>query len=70
MDGNEEMDEVGWEVDADGEPIAIAELIGRQIKFWRVAAGLRAVEFATRMGYGEDLIRTRSRPWRRRGCQR
>lgn len=56
MDGNEEMDEVGWEVDADGESIAIAELIGRQIKLWREAAGLRVVEFADLMGYGENLI--------------
>ncbi|MCI3904651.1 helix-turn-helix domain-containing protein [Streptomyces spectabilis] len=50
------MDEVGWEVDADGESIAIAELIGRQLKLWREAAELRAVEFASLMGYGEDLI--------------
>ncbi|MCI3932599.1 helix-turn-helix domain-containing protein [Streptomyces sp. AN091965] len=50
------MDEVGWEVDADGESIAIAELIGRQIKLWREAAGLRVVEFADLMGYGENLI--------------
>ncbi|MEV0438053.1 helix-turn-helix transcriptional regulator [Streptomyces spectabilis] len=50
------MDEVGWEVDADGESIAIAELIGRQLKLWREAAGLRVVEFADLMGYGENLI--------------
>nr|WP_030668817.1 helix-turn-helix transcriptional regulator [Streptomyces sp. NRRL B-1347] len=50
------MDEVGWEVDADGESIAIAELIGRQIKFWREAKRLRAVQFGELLGYGEDLI--------------
>ncbi|QDQ16521.1 helix-turn-helix domain-containing protein [Streptomyces spectabilis] len=50
------MDEVGWEVVSDGESIAVAELIGRQLKLWREAAGLRAVEFADLMGYGEDLI--------------
>ncbi|WP_190139412.1 helix-turn-helix domain-containing protein [Streptomyces longispororuber] len=50
------MDEAGWEVADDDESCAIAELIGRQIKFWRQAAGLRAVELGERMGYGEDLI--------------
>ncbi|MFD5703150.1 helix-turn-helix domain-containing protein [Streptomyces lasiicapitis] len=49
-------DDVGWEVDSDDESSAIAELIGRQIKRWREAAGLRAVEFGERMGYGENLI--------------
>ncbi|WP_030562356.1 helix-turn-helix domain-containing protein [Streptomyces aureocirculatus] len=50
------MDDIGWEVDADDESSAIAELIGRQIKFWREAAGLRAVQFGELMGYGENLI--------------
>ncbi|MFF1379870.1 helix-turn-helix domain-containing protein [Streptomyces sp. NPDC058308] len=49
-------DDIGWEVDSDDESSAIAELIGRQIKFWREAAGLRAVEFGERMGYGENLV--------------
>ncbi|MEU6989832.1 helix-turn-helix transcriptional regulator [Streptomyces sp. NPDC046465] len=49
-------DDVGWEVDSDDEATAIAELIGRQIKFWREGAGLRAVEFGERMGYGDNLI--------------
>ncbi|MEL3949920.1 MULTISPECIES: helix-turn-helix domain-containing protein [Streptomyces] len=50
------MDEVGWEVDSDDESSAVAELIGRQIKFWREAAGLRVVQFGELMGYGENLI--------------
>ncbi|MEI5102061.1 helix-turn-helix transcriptional regulator [Streptomyces sp. PmtG] len=50
------MDEVGWEVETDDESSAIAELIGRQIKCWREAAGLRVVQFGERMGYGENLI--------------
>ncbi|MVO83591.1 helix-turn-helix domain-containing protein [Streptomyces sp. p1417] len=49
-------DDIGWEVDADDESSAVAALIGRQIKFWREAAGLRAVQFGERMGYGENLI--------------
>lgn len=56
MDGNEGMDEVGWEVDSDDESSVVAELIGRQIKFWREAAGLRVVQFGELMGYGENLI--------------
>ncbi|MFE6404273.1 helix-turn-helix domain-containing protein [Streptomyces alboflavus] len=50
------MDEVGWEVDSDDDSSAVAELIGRQIKFWREAAGLRVVQFGELMGYGENLI--------------
>ncbi|EPH40218.1 helix-turn-helix transcriptional regulator [Streptomyces aurantiacus] len=50
------MDDIGWEVDPDDESSAVAELIGRQIKFWREAAGLRAVQFGEQMGYGENLI--------------
>lgn len=50
------IDDIGWEVDSDDESGAIAELIGRQIKSWREAAGLRAVQFGERMGYGENLI--------------
>ncbi|MFD9859358.1 helix-turn-helix domain-containing protein [Streptomyces alboflavus] len=50
------MDEVGWEVDSDDDSSVVAELIGRQIKFWREAAGLRVVQFGELMGYGENLI--------------
>ncbi|MEU0355669.1 helix-turn-helix domain-containing protein [Streptomyces cyaneofuscatus] len=51
------MDEPGWEVDPDDEPgAAVVAAVGRQIKAWREAAGMRAAEFGTAMGYSEDLI--------------
>ncbi|MFH8378174.1 helix-turn-helix domain-containing protein [Streptomyces cyaneofuscatus] len=51
------VDEPGWEVDPDDEPgAAVVAAVGRQIKAWREAAGMRAAEFGTAMGYSEDLI--------------
>ncbi|MEV7895895.1 helix-turn-helix domain-containing protein [Streptomyces cyaneofuscatus] len=51
------VDEPGWEVDPDDEPgAAVVAAVGRQIKAWREAAGMRAGELGTLMGYGEDLI--------------
>ncbi|WP_433398635.1 helix-turn-helix domain-containing protein [Streptomyces sp. CA-146814] len=51
------VDEPGWEVDPDDEPGApVVAAVGRQIKAWREAAGMRAAEFGTAMGYSEDLI--------------
>ncbi|MFG2408857.1 helix-turn-helix domain-containing protein [Streptomyces brevispora] len=50
-------DEPGWDVDPDDEPgVAVVAAVGRQIKAWREAAGLRAGEFGAAIGYGEDLI--------------
>ncbi|WP_433546155.1 helix-turn-helix domain-containing protein [Streptomyces sp. CA-294286] len=54
-DGN--VDEPGWDVDPDDEQgAAVVATVGRQLKLWREAAGMRAGEFATRIGYGEDLV--------------
>ncbi|MET9434138.1 helix-turn-helix transcriptional regulator [Streptomyces sp. NPDC006551] len=51
-------EEPGWEVDPDDESgAAVVAAVGRQIKLWREAKGLRAAEFGERIGYGEDLIR-------------
>ncbi|MEI7032972.1 helix-turn-helix transcriptional regulator [Streptomyces pratensis] len=50
-------DEPGWDVDPDDESgVAVVAAVGRQIKAWREAAGMRAGEFGAAMGYGEDLI--------------
>ncbi|WNI24429.1 helix-turn-helix transcriptional regulator [Streptomyces sp. ITFR-16] len=50
-------DEPGWDVDPDDESgVAVVAAVGRQIKAWREAAGLRAGEFAAAIGYGEDLV--------------
>ncbi|CAM5719861.1 hypothetical protein SMICM304S_01972 [Streptomyces microflavus] len=55
--GDGGVDEPGWEVDPDDEPGAVVvAAVGRQIKAWREAAGMRAAEFGTAMGYSEDLI--------------
>ncbi|MFJ6855455.1 helix-turn-helix domain-containing protein [Streptomyces sp. NPDC091271] len=51
-------DEPGWDVDPDDESgVAVVAAVGRQIKAWREAAGMRAGEFGAAIGYGEDLVR-------------
>ncbi|MFD0146873.1 MULTISPECIES: helix-turn-helix domain-containing protein [unclassified Streptomyces] len=53
-----ETDEPGWEVDPDDESgAAVVAAVGRQIRKWREAKGLRAAELGELVGYGEDLIR-------------
>ncbi|MEU2578559.1 helix-turn-helix domain-containing protein [Streptomyces anulatus] len=55
--GNGGVDEPGWDVDPDDESgAAVVAAVGRQIKTWREAAGLRAGELGSAMGYGEDLV--------------
>lgn len=52
-----ETDEPGWEVDPEDESgAAVVATVGRQLKLRREAAGMRAADFATAIGYGEDLI--------------
>lgn len=48
-------DEAGWEGPED-ETQAVVEAVGRQLKLWRKAAGMRPAEFAALMGYGENLV--------------
>ncbi|MER6104858.1 helix-turn-helix transcriptional regulator [Streptomyces sp. NPDC001832] len=55
--GDGGADEPGWDVDPDDESgVAVVAAVGRQIKAWREAAGLRAGEFGAAIGYGEDLV--------------
>jgi transcriptional regulator with XRE-family HTH domain len=55
--GDAGADEPGWDVDPDDESgAAVVAAVGRQIKAWREAAGLRAGEFGAAIGYGEDLV--------------
>ncbi|MFD7429265.1 helix-turn-helix domain-containing protein [Streptomyces sp. NPDC059818] len=50
-------DEPGWDVDPDDEPgVAVIAAVGRQIKAWREAAGMRAGAFGAAIGYGEGLV--------------
>ncbi|MEW2608616.1 helix-turn-helix transcriptional regulator [Streptomyces sp. NPDC047880] len=52
-----EADEPGWEVDPDDEwGVAVITTVGRQLRLRREAVGMRAAEFATAVGYGEDLV--------------
>ncbi|MFG2861601.1 helix-turn-helix domain-containing protein [Streptomyces sioyaensis] len=53
VDGADE--EAGWEGPED-ETQAVVEAVGRQLKLWRKAAGMRPAEFAALMGYGENLV--------------
>ncbi|MFB7954678.1 helix-turn-helix domain-containing protein [Streptomyces sp. NPDC056045] len=55
--GDFEVDEPGWDVDPDDESgAAVVATVGRQIKAWREAAGMRAGEFGIAIGYGEDMV--------------
>ncbi|MEV6563211.1 helix-turn-helix domain-containing protein [Streptomyces kronopolitis] len=49
-------DEAGWDLDPEDESRAVVEAVGRQLKLWRQAKGMRPAEFAAIMGYGENLI--------------
>ncbi|MFH8769148.1 helix-turn-helix domain-containing protein [Streptomyces sp. NPDC017958] len=52
-----EADEPGWEVDPDDDwGVAVIATVGRQLKLRREAVGMRAAEFGTAVGYGEDLV--------------
>jgi transcriptional regulator with XRE-family HTH domain len=52
-----EADEPGWEVDPDDEwGIAVIATVGRQLKLRREAVGMRAADFGTAVGYGEDMV--------------
>ncbi|MFC9755581.1 helix-turn-helix domain-containing protein [Streptomyces sp. NPDC056921] len=55
--GDAGADEPGWDVDPDDESgAAVVAAVGRQIKAWREAAGLRAGEFGAAIGCGENQI--------------
>ncbi|MFF4395960.1 helix-turn-helix domain-containing protein [Streptomyces sp. NPDC001480] len=52
-----EADEPGWEVDPEDEwGVAVVATVGRQLKLRREAVGMRAADFGTAVGYGEDLV--------------
>ncbi|GGX05234.1 helix-turn-helix domain-containing protein [Streptomyces noursei] len=49
-------DDSSWALDPEDDAQPSVETVGRQLKLWRMAAGLRAADFATLMGYSEGLI--------------
>ncbi len=54
-DGTEDA---GWDIDPEDEQgVAVLAALGRQLRAWREAAGMRAAEFGTAIGYGEDMVR-------------
>lgn len=53
----DEADEPGWDVDPDDEwGVAVITTVGRQLKLRREALGMRVVDFAKAVGYGEDMV--------------
>ncbi|AJC57104.1 helix-turn-helix transcriptional regulator [Streptomyces sp. 769] len=49
-------DDSSWALDPEDDAQPSVEMVGRQLKLWRTAAGLRAADFAKLMGYSEGLI--------------
>lgn len=49
-------DEAGREAAPEDETRADVEAVGRELKMWREAAGLRPAELGKALGYGENLI--------------
>ncbi|GFH37349.1 hypothetical protein SCWH03_35870 [Streptomyces pacificus] len=52
-DGAEEPDP-GMESDDDSG--AVIAMVGRQVRLWREAAGMRAAELGSAIGYGENQV--------------
>lgn len=42
----------GWELDPEDDAQAAVETVGRQLKMWREAAGMRPAEFGAAVGTG------------------
>ncbi|MER6621487.1 helix-turn-helix transcriptional regulator [Streptomyces sp. NPDC000931] len=52
-----EEDEPGWEVDPEDEwGVAVLTTVGRQLRLRREAMGMRVVDFAAAVKYGDDLV--------------
>lgn len=49
-------DEPDRDVDLEDDSGAVIAAVGRQIRLWREAAGLRAVELGAAIGYGENQV--------------
>lgn len=56
MSGDGIVDGPDWAVDPEDESGAVMAVVGRQIRLWREAAGLRAAELGEAIGYGENLV--------------
>lgn len=56
MGVNDGTDGPGWDVEPEDDSGAVIAAVGRQIRLWREAAGLRAAELGEAIGYGENLV--------------
>ncbi|MEU9094634.1 helix-turn-helix transcriptional regulator [Streptomyces sp. NPDC048428] len=56
MGVNDGTDGSGWDVAPEDDSGAVIAAVGRQIRLWREAAGLRAAELGEVIGYGENLV--------------
>ncbi|MDV9172895.1 helix-turn-helix transcriptional regulator [Streptomyces sp. W16] len=54
---NEVADEAGWDVEPGDEIEPLVQAVGRMLRVFREAAGMRVADLAVAMGYGEDMIR-------------
>ncbi|MEU5660645.1 helix-turn-helix transcriptional regulator [Streptomyces sp. NPDC047737] len=45
-----------WEADSEDDSGAVMKAVGRQIKLWREAAGLRQAELGAAIGYSEEMV--------------
>lgn len=56
MGVNDGTDGSEWDVEPEDDSGAVIAAVGRQIRLWREAAGLRAAELGEAIGYGENLV--------------
>ncbi|MEV7399546.1 helix-turn-helix transcriptional regulator [Streptomyces sp. NPDC091267] len=56
MGVNDSTDGPEWDVEPEDESGAVIAAVGRQIRLWREAAGLRAAELGEAIGYGENQV--------------
>ncbi|MFF1501924.1 helix-turn-helix domain-containing protein [Streptomyces sp. NPDC058316] len=54
--GDNTADGPDWEFDVEDDSGAVIAAVGRQIRLWREAAGLRAADLGAAIGYGENQV--------------
>lgn len=45
-----------WDADPDDESASVLKMVGRQVKLWREAAGLRQADLGAAIGYSEEMV--------------
>lgn len=49
-------DDSRWDHGLDDDSATVLRAVGKQIKLWREAAGMRQAELGSAIGYGEDMV--------------